>query len=361
MNEIWLNPVLRIRAIGCSLASTSTRYGSARIADRFGMKIRHENVPVTVDLIRVSTSKLRELWTQQSYGRQPSGGFRYNAEQSTLIYGRPSRICDRYCQIWINGTHIQIMFNQQYAIYTLLRAAKLPHPTKLAVTLANIALIKQGFLTIYGAAIESERRSVALLGLSKTGKTFITIQLCKNFQWRLLADDIFIVDRNGTVFPNPFTTGLDYMNPVRHKLIGRLLNDEDEKWGVLEHYSTIAVGCPASVESIYMLEKRGWGIGIQELTAQETADRVMAHNALKLTIMSDPFLQHLAYFQGWNVIDLYQTAHEIALSFSRHAKGVHELVARDTKSLATALQAQLTSTAAHSSIFDTAIGSNIAE
>lgn len=347
--EIWFNPFLRVRIIGSSL--TSTKYGNARIASRFASKLHHEADPVTVDLIRMPTSELRERWSQQPHMRQ-AGGFHYNTENSTLIYGRPSRGCERYCQICIDGKHIQILFNQQYAAYTFLRPAKIPHPTRLAATLANLTLIRQGIFTFHGAAIEAEHRGVAILGVSNTGKTLSTIQLCQNKGWRLLADDVFIVDRSGTLFPNPFTTSLDFTNPVRHKLLGWLFKDSHERWGTLERYPSVEIGSPSPVDSIFILEKRGWGNGMQQLTAQEAAGRIMVQNALEFNYISDPFLQRLAYFEGWNVIELFQTAYDIALSFTSHAKEVHELVAPDTESLTAALQASLTNTTTHASMLD---------
>lgn len=347
LKESWFNPFLRIRTNGFS--STSTRYGNARIANRFGMKFHHEAEPVTVDLIQLPTSHLREKWHQQSHIRKAAGGFHYNTENSTLIYGRLSRVCERYCQIGIHEKHIQILFNQQYAAYTFLRTAKIAHPTRLAVALANLALIQQGIFTLHGAAIESGQRGVAILGLSNTGKTRSTIQLCRKNGWRLLADDVFVVDRYGTIFPNPFTTSLDFVKPMRHKLLGRLFKDGNDRWGMLERYPTVAIGHPASVERMYLLEKRGWGQGIQQLSAQETAGRVMVQNALEFDYLSDPFLQRLAYFQDWNVIKLFQTAYDIALSFTCHAKTVHEVVAHDTESLAETLQTRLTNTAVHTS------------
>lgn len=344
--EIWFNPFLRIRITGSSLIST--KYGNARIANRFASKLHHEADPVTVDLIQLPRSELRERWSQQSHMRQAAGGFHYNTENSTLIYGRPSRVCERYCQICVDEKHIQILFNQQYAAYTYLRTAKIPHPTRLAATLANLTLIKQGIFTFHGAAIESEHRSVAILGVSNTGKTLSTIQLCRNEGWRLLADDVFIVDRSGTLFPNPFTTSLSFVNPIRHKLLGWLFKDGNERWGTLERYPSVEIGSPAPVDSIFILEKRSWGNGLQQLTAHEATGRIMVQNALEFDFISDPFLQRLAYFQGWNVIELFQTAYDIALSFTSHAKEVHELVAPDTESLIAALQARLANTATHS-------------
>lgn len=339
LEEIWFNPFLRVHTSGFTLGST--RYGHARIANRFSTTLHHDDDPVTVELAQIPTKLLREQWAEQSYIRQTAGGFRYNVKDSTLIFGRQSPLFDMYCQVYFSGKKIRIQFNRQYAAYTFLSASKLPHPARLAATLANIALIRQGVLAVHASSAQSRQRGVALLGLSNTGKTSSVVQLCNNNGWSLIADEVLLVNKEGAMFPNPFTTSQDFVKPIRHKLAGRLVKDGNERWGTLELYPSIKIGTTCQIESIYILEKRAWGRGLQQLTATQAANRIMVQNALEFSVVGDPFLQRLAYFQDWHPVELYQAAYEIALSFARCAKQIHELISSDTGSLVTTVEERL--------------------
>lgn len=116
------------------------------------------------------------------------------------------RTVDLGYDIQIDGNNINVVVGKNYYRLIKNRTMNLHGMYYLLADLANIMLLKNGYLTLYASAAfcESENRCAINFAPPNTGKTYTVTNLCSRGGYQLVSEDVAITD--GTkVYSCPWT------------------------------------------------------------------------------------------------------------------------------------------------------------
>lgn len=133
--------------------------------------------------------------------------FSWNRENKTLCYHRKLLGAHIAYSVSIRGNEASIILGRFYANLMHHRFMNLHGAYYLLSDLANILLLKNGYVTLYCAAAlhrESGRR-VALFSAPNTGKSYTVQRLCETGDYSIIAEDIAIADEEGRITGCPWT------------------------------------------------------------------------------------------------------------------------------------------------------------
>ena len=123
--------------------------------------------------------------------------FEWDAERSTLSYRRafPLKFKLGY-NVKINGNTVYAEIGELYYKAVKNRVMNLHGMYYLLSDIANILLLKNGFLTLYASAVHFgiNDKSVVSFAAPSTGKTLTAVKLCESKHNVLVGEDILITD-----------------------------------------------------------------------------------------------------------------------------------------------------------------------
>lgn len=148
----------------------------------------------------------KELYACESTSSQFSA-FSWNEGNKTLFYRRKLfHSCNLGFNIKFCDDRVEVEIGKSYYKYVKQRFNNLHGMYYLLSDVANIMLLKKGFLTLYASAVYEPKSSMGILCFSppNTGKTLTAVNLCKDHDCKLLGEDIVITDGE-KLFPCPWT------------------------------------------------------------------------------------------------------------------------------------------------------------
>ena len=134
--------------------------------------------------------------------------FRWNPETKTIHYRREllSHLKIGY-DIRIDDNTIEVAVGKNYGNFVTKRVMNLHGMYFLLSDLANVMLLKNGYLTLYASSVYSEanHRGAVFFAPPNTGKTVTAMKLCKKPGYQLLGEDVVITDGE-RLFACPWTS-----------------------------------------------------------------------------------------------------------------------------------------------------------
>lgn len=102
---------------------------------------------------------------------------------------------------------VYVVLGRSYANLVRYRFMNLHGACYLLSDLANIFLLKNGYVTLYcSAALHKESgRVVAMFAAPNTGKSYTVKRLCETGDYAQIAEDVAIVDKEGKIVGCPWT------------------------------------------------------------------------------------------------------------------------------------------------------------
>lgn len=123
--------------------------------------------------------------------------YAWNEEKKTICYRRTlfSKFDIGY-NLKISGNTVYSEFGEHYYKFVKNRVMNLHGVYYLLADLANVMLLKNGFLTMYASAVynEPKEKCSIILAAPNTGKTCTAAALCRNDSYKLVGEDIVIFD-----------------------------------------------------------------------------------------------------------------------------------------------------------------------
>ncbi len=133
--------------------------------------------------------------------------YAWNEEDNTIRYRRTffSKFDIAY-NLKISGNTVYAEFGEHYYKFVKNRVMNLHGVYYLLADLANIMLLKNGFLTLYASAVyyEPKEKCIAIFAPPNTGKTCTASKLCENEGYKFVGEDIAISDGK-KVYSCPWT------------------------------------------------------------------------------------------------------------------------------------------------------------
>lgn len=122
--------------------------------------------------------------------------FSWDDRNKTLIFKRNVMGKKLAYSISITGNIIHAQFGKTYYKYVKHRFMNLHSAYYILSDLANMLLIKNGYASLYCSAVCNRSLSnvTAFFAPPNTGKTITAIHLCKEFDYRLISEDVAITD-----------------------------------------------------------------------------------------------------------------------------------------------------------------------
>lgn len=133
--------------------------------------------------------------------------FCWSQEHRTIYYRRAflSKLKIGY-NIRFKENVVEAQIGERYFKLVQNRTMNLHGIYYLLSDLANVLLLSRGYLTLYASAVcyEPDKRGVVCFAPPNTGKTVTATQLCEQFEYRLLGEDVVITDGK-QLFSCPWT------------------------------------------------------------------------------------------------------------------------------------------------------------
>lgn len=134
--------------------------------------------------------------------------YAWNEENKAICYRRTlfSKFDIGY-NLKINGNTVYAEFGEHYYKFVKNRIMNLHGVYYLLADLANMMLLKNGFLTLYASAVyyEPKEKCVAILAPPNTGKSCTASKLCDNEGYKFVGEDIVVSDGQ-KVYSCPWTS-----------------------------------------------------------------------------------------------------------------------------------------------------------
>lgn len=134
--------------------------------------------------------------------------FSWSDADKTLSYRRSilSRLSIGY-NIGLDGDTVRAEIGKRYLKLVKHRTMNLHSAYYLLSDLANIMLLRRGFLTLYASGVHhsTDQRGILCFAPPNTGKTVTATKLCGQPEYSLVGEDIIITDGN-SLFACPWTS-----------------------------------------------------------------------------------------------------------------------------------------------------------
>ncbi len=150
--------------------------------------------------------------------------FRANKNENKVYYERNflGRSKLRY-SIQLNGNEINVVVGKNYMKYVKHRIMGLH---SMSYTLTDITaglLLKNGIATIHCSAVNKGQQSIIIFAPPNTGKTLTSIQLCKDHNFKFIAEDFALTD-GVNVWSVPWTSTFRYYDDINESKIDTIVN-----------------------------------------------------------------------------------------------------------------------------------------
>lgn len=130
-------------------------------------------------------------------GDQRFQSYTWNSQTKTIYCRRTLfRMLKIGFNIMIDGNTVYADIGRNYYKFVRNRVMNLHGIYYLLADLANVLLLKNGYLSLYASAVYSERhnRCAVFFAPPNTGKTLTAGKLCEHFGCRLVGEDVVITD-----------------------------------------------------------------------------------------------------------------------------------------------------------------------
>lgn len=125
--------------------------------------------------------------------------------------------------IELNGNEINVVVGKNYMKYVKHRIMGLH---SMSYTLTDITaglLLKNGIATIHCSAVNEDNQSIIIFAPPNTGKTLTSIQLCKDHNFKFIAEDFALTDGEN-VWAVPWTSTFRYYDDINESKIDTIVN-----------------------------------------------------------------------------------------------------------------------------------------
>lgn len=196
--------------------------------------------------------------------------------------------------ISINENVVKAKIGSNYQRIVRKRIMHLHDPYYLLSDLANILLLKNGFMTLYASAIKHSLsdKGVVCFAAPNTGKTLTATSLCKNNEYRLVGEDI-VITNGKQLFSCPWTASYRKKGsaPDSSGSLGRV--NKSNSFEFCEECKITDLVVLEAVDKDTISDKT------------ETLHRISVLNGYLFNYCSSPIVKLLAYFSKEYHIEWY--------------------------------------------------------
>ena len=195
---------------------------------------------------------------------------------------------------------VKAAFGKNYYRMVRHRIMNLHDAYYLLSDLANVLLLKCGYLTMYcAAALHCESgRVIALFAPPNAGKSYTIKQLCETENYKLIAEDIALLNRNVQIVSCPWTCS--YRN-----VKSNILNSSDSSGTFLRAHKRLpeyeAIQKALRLSDLILLNRAE---GNPAIAVDDIEKRILILNKYLFCGYNSPIINVLAFFnrdfdQGW--------------------------------------------------------------
>lgn len=187
--------------------------------------------------------------------------------------------------IRIGGNSVYADIGENYYRLVKNRVMNLHGVYYLLADLANMLLMKNGYLTLYASAVSDLSRNRCMVNFAppNTGKTVTAVKMCQKMGYRLLGEDIVITD-GYNIYACPWTSS--YRRPG-------ICTDSAGAFGRVNKATTIDICAQDVLTDVVVLSLGSYAIREDK---SEIVSRIAMLNGYLFQYFSSPIIKLLSYF-----------------------------------------------------------------
>lgn len=221
--------------------------------------------------------------------------YAWDPETRTLFYRRKLLSCLHIgYDLRVDGNTVEARIGKSYGKWIRQRIMHMHGAYYLLADVANMLLLKNGYLTLYASAVSSSdgQTGIACFAPANTGKTVTATKLCESSGYRLVGEDVVVTDGK-RLFSCPWTSSYRKQSNA---------SDSAGSFGRVRKAGTEEMCETCGLTDLAVLSSGKQGIYREK---EEVLRQIRILNGYLFQYYSSPILKVLAYFdptydENWN-------------------------------------------------------------